>query len=419
MFGSTTLEIATGIVLLYLLISLICSVLTELAASILNWRGQNLKQGILNLLNDPQYVGLAQQLYSHGLIAGISKNATDIAKINRDPSYISSGDFSRALLDVLTSRGAATSGMSIIDEKREAALTAHYRLCADQQSPKLQAEYDKAQADLKSAIQETQRVEAAHAAATKAAQAVGAAQGKDDKLSRIDDAAKAFQQALTAGRLLAAKCPSALINLQHAVDGLPDGHTKESLRTIIDDVQRSLLAGEQEYDKLRQGLEHWFDDAMDRFSGWYKRNTGLFSLCLGAILVVLLNADTVAVADKLSKDSALRSAAVSAAETAVQSDTDKLDENRHKLINDVLNVGLPLGWNDPQKTLITASKDPIAFAEHAIRKCLGLAISIIAISLGAPFWFDTLRRFVNVRGSGPKPKKGGVKNAKAQTANGN
>ena len=29
--------------------------------------------------------------------------------------------------------------------------------------------------------------------------------------------------------------------------------------------------------------------------------------------------------------------------------------------------------------------------------------TIVAISLGAAFWFDTLKRFMNVRASGPAP----------------
>ncbi len=28
-----------------------------------------------------------------------------------------------------------------------------------------------------------------------------------------------------------------------------------------------------------------------------------------------------------------------------------------------------------------------------------------ALTLGAPFWFDTLQKFVNIRGAGAKPKR--------------
>jgi hypothetical protein len=48
-------------------------------------------------------------------------------------------------------------------------------------------------------------------------------------------------------------------------------------------------------------------------------------------------------------------------------------------------------------------------APLAISHLFGWLLSIAAVSLGAPFWFDTLSRFVNLRGAGPaeKPKNKG------------
>jgi hypothetical protein len=34
---------------------------------------------------------------------------------------------------------------------------------------------------------------------------------------------------------------------------------------------------------------------------------------------------------------------------------------------------------------------------------LGWLLTVAAISVGAPFWFDTLNRFVNIRGTGKPP----------------
>ena len=47
---------------------------------------------------------------------------------------------------------------------------------------------------------------------------------------------------------------------------------------------------------------------------------------------------------------------------------------------------------------------PLAFGH-----LFGWLLSIAAVSLGAPFWFDTLSRFVNLRGAGPaeRPKNKG------------
>ena len=105
MFGSSILEVAIGVTFVYLLISLICTALNEAVASLLQKRGRNLFEGIKNLLDDPTFTGLAQQVYNHGLIEGISQNAADPYKPTRAPSYMGPGNFSLALLDILGIRG--------------------------------------------------------------------------------------------------------------------------------------------------------------------------------------------------------------------------------------------------------------------------------------------------------------------------
>jgi hypothetical protein len=56
-------------------------------------------------------------------------------------------------------------------------------------------------------------------------------------------------------------------------------------------------------------------------------------------------------------------------------------------------------------------------ADGAIAKCwqnrswpslvqiLGWLLTALALSLGAPFWFDMLNKFINLRGAGDKPKR--------------
>jgi hypothetical protein len=56
------------------------------------------------------------------------------------------------------------------------------------------------------------------------------------------------------------------------------------------------------------------------------------------------------------------------------------------------------------KSLITDSdRRPRHFWGWTV-KFTGLLLTVIACSLGAPFWFDLLKRFVNIRGAGLKPE---------------
>jgi hypothetical protein len=38
-------------------------------------------------------------------------------------------------------------------------------------------------------------------------------------------------------------------------------------------------------------------------------------------------------------------------------------------------------------------------------KVFGLLLTVLALSLGAPFWFDMLNKIINIRSSGPPPVK--------------
>jgi hypothetical protein len=40
-----------------------------------------------------------------------------------------------------------------------------------------------------------------------------------------------------------------------------------------------------------------------------------------------------------------------------------------------------------------------------LSKILGWLLTAGALSLGAPFWFDVLSKFINIRGSGDKPDR--------------
>jgi len=55
-------------------------------------------------------------------------------------------------------------------------------------------------------------------------------------------------------------------------------------------------------------------------------------------------------------------------------------------------LGLPLGWRSLPRSATTWAS-----------KITGLLFTTIALSLGAPFWFDLLSRFVGVGSSGQEP----------------
>jgi hypothetical protein len=157
--------------------------------------------------------------------------------------------------------------------------------------------------------------------------------------------------------------------------------------------------------KLRQSLEQWFGTAMDRVSGLYKRWTQLALMAIALAVAVGGDVDSLSIARRLSRDPALRDQVVKAAQDYVASHPSESLKNApdaSKAFNaadkELEQVGFPLGWS---------SWDDFrgSFHEHFFAKLAGLILTAIAVSLGAPFWFDLLSKLVNLRLAGTKPAR--------------
>ena len=412
MFGSSVLEVAIGVIFIYLLFSLISSAINEYISSLLNKRGENLFEGIKNLLNDPTFTGLAQKLYNHGLVDGISQASKDPSKPNRRPAYIASNTFALALLDLLGSQCAGQNWKDIVEQRKIEVAVAKAKLEASPRDPTLQKPFNEAQSALEQAEAVLIKVDAVKQAYDEADCAAGKVNGPKDVMN-LRSAKEKLEKALTMGRLLAAQLPEPLENIQQAVSTLPDGHTKQSLLVLINKTKQAVLlvketnAAAYEIEKLQDNIEQWFNDAMDRVSGWYKRWTQKILLGIAILLVLVGNVDTFMLVRRLSRDNALRASIVAAAERAAQSSSENLEQD---LFTEADKLTLPLGWTLDSADPFYAEQIPVCSPDQVLEciagwalKLIGLLISIIAIQIGAPFWFDTLSKFINLRGAGTPP----------------
>lgn len=147
--------------------------------------------------------------------------------------------------------------------------------------------------------------------------------------------------------------------------------------------------------KVQTGIEDWYNSAMDRVSGWYKRRTQIFILIMGLGAAVLVNADCIQYAQRLSSDSSLRQSVVALAEATAKKDLPKpgdkkpVDEIKDNIAS-LSGIGLPIGWDKKPKDFAEALD--VAKAHWA-----GWFLTALAISLGAPFWFDVLNKLIVVR----------------------
>lgn len=95
------LDVAIGLIVVFLLVSLICSATAELIESVLKQRSSNLFRGLKELLQDQEATGILKQFYEHPLIAGLYRDKFDATKPKNLPSYIPARTFALALLDIM------------------------------------------------------------------------------------------------------------------------------------------------------------------------------------------------------------------------------------------------------------------------------------------------------------------------------
>lgn len=293
MLNDTVLDVAVGLIFVFLMLSVACSLVNERIQSILGKRAKMLESAIRKLLGDdsksPFY-----DMKQHALITSLAHSGSGM------PSYIPSSTFAQALFDTLVP--------------------------ADGEHP------------------------------------------------------------LTFKRL------------RDAILRLPET-SRTALLALTSSAEGDLAAA-------RANVERWFDHAMDRLSGSYKRHVTVWLFVLGFILAAATNADSILLVQRLEHEGALRANVTAQAKLV---DT----TGQHLIGQDQLEQLDLLFWDT--ECLVTAdeaarhpraARQPewsMSWARWLVFKILGCLMTALAVSLGAPFWFDLLGRLVNLRATGAKP----------------
>jgi hypothetical protein len=418
MFGLEILDIVIGLMFVYLLLSLLATALNEYVAALLNLRGKELARGMGRLLDDlddkeavksalagvgpgtAAPVTLTERFYAHRLIRPLAtRRGWLFHRFNKEPrlpSYIPARTFAMALLDVLGYDDQA----------------------AGDPTP------------------------------------AGGAQG--EALVEIMKILKR-ESPLDVGQL----------------EGLLAGTSLPPALTPL--LLEAFTGAQTPLRHLHDSVEVWFNNAMDRVSGAYKRTAQGWLFLLGLIIATCTNADTVDMWRRLASNDELRKAmaeravnrlpaleprvrASAAAETgspaapagASATDTAAADtatadttaadttaadttvtdttaanaaaepetpadsawEAYQAAKSELDSMELKLGWTARQLEdagLLKSGSGEVdwwPFDSWGFWvKLLGLLLTAIAISLGAPFWFDLLNKVISIRTAGRSPEE--------------
>jgi hypothetical protein len=309
MLSNSFVDVAIGIILMYVILSLVCTAINEFLATVLKWRAKILADGLAALVDDPK---LRDLLFDHGVVAGPAAVAVGKSPLlgrlfkflrSPGPSYIDPKNFATALL------GALNPGKPLpgVDE-------------------------------LKKLVSELE----------------------------------------------------------------VDSNIKDALLASVSGAGSDIT-------RVRDNLAQWFDSAMDRLSGAYKRKIHLVGFVIGSLLALACNADTFAAGQALWLDAGLRGQIAAMADKvsadpsfgslgSVPADLPSRAEQNLRNLEEI--HAFPLGWNESH------GRPDYNWQQSTsgwIKKILGLAVTAFALSLGAPFWFDMLSSFVRLRGSGEPP----------------
>lgn len=378
LFNSSLLETIIGLILVFALLSLLVSSLAEVINSYFNERGVQLYRNISRLFNDNININFGQLLYSHPMITNLRKD------VNSLPQYISDTMFSQVLIEVV---GNTAREYAYNDNKQRIAL-----------------------------------------------------------VETAGDPFMRFQQGVA--------------NMHHT-----------SLKLMLQQMVEIAVATSdkpfEQLSKLETQIQQWYNDQMDRASGWFKTLMGKRLRWVALVVALTLNVDSITVFITIYKNPLLRNQLNAVAEkvadnyaqtkqdttlTALQQAAKAVDLS--KLVRDstdttalrtalvklkladsiagiitkqqdsaraagieraqtqldyINGLGLPIGWHSDITPLNIKLHKPGgglgigSFISNILLYLLGIAITTFSISTGAPFWFDLLLKFVNVRRAGKKP----------------
>lgn len=338
------IEVIIGLVFVVLLLSIIVALVNEIIVTNLKIRSKLLKKAIVRMLNDPSLNDeLGNNFYSHPLIKKLTKHHRIL------PSYISSPTFSKVMVDILHGYGERT------------------------------------------------------------------------------------------------------FDITETIKKLPDNSdTKVALLTLLNDANGDI-------EKFKFNIEQWFNESMNRLSGYYKRYIQIQLFVIGFVAAMILNVDIIHIAKELSDDKEKRMQIAEAARDYVRSKEETItvqhqeisdqieeDELKYRELHPV-DTGFKLDKKkmDSLKTAATIKEmtlkqyqDTIAAYEQQIKEInskispfsglvgiywegkvkdipslfkaiskapisayLGWIITALAASLGSAFWFDLLKKLINIRGT--------------------
>ncbi len=340
MFESAILDTAISLVLIYFLLSTLVTSITELWNSWRQARGRMLKFALDEVLNDRHNRNFSELLYTHPQLDLMKEHSGKL------PSYLGASQFATGVMDLVGELG-------------------------------------------------------------------------DEVTFEQDQATGAVREVMVPGG------NNAFERLRAGMKKMKYGDLKVLLQSLVEQSSAPVDPGDLSKgfvpspEKFRSALETWYDAYMERVSGWYKRKVRVTVFVMSIIVTVVLRVDSIELVRAVHNDPVLRAALVKVAEREVDkaeekamkaaraneaspteavpnvNQWDQLDSIRAQ-VDKIRALDLPIGWRWFKEEKAEVKCEKINWGSMF----LGMAATAFALTFGAPFWFDVLKKLVNMRSAG-------------------
>lgn len=461
------IEVALGLIFVWIVLSLATIQIQEWINTYLDKRARDMEDAIEEMLANEN---LKSQFYDHPVIRGLtakkrkepSKTAAWFYRLplvrgftkekRRLPSYIPKQQFSLALFDIALTAGTESSliqqGLLKIrneiqnDQKMttEQAVITELNLLIE--LARSAAATEAGTAFTKNTLdvlkQESQRFLVKYPQLKPLIEA--AMEEAHLRKEEIDDLLK---------RKDAPKAGDSISNLRRGVAALSviSPEFNQTLNALFLNLEEYVQQGETKIARARQNVEKWFDDSMDRVSGVFKRYSQWMAFTIGLLIALFMNVDSISLTLYLWREPAVRAVLADKAQDFDLSMSDPSGDGAspyqamQEFRDQFAGLNLPIGWtlkdlDDPIFTSagsgcqarptgqqyfgIPFESSNLGFlsnkcftpaqperSTNIFLKLLGVILTAVAAQQGAPFWFDMLKRIVNLRGTGANPAEKG------------
>ncbi|MFN3324240.1 MAG: hypothetical protein ACK5AZ_12140 [Bryobacteraceae bacterium] len=132
----------------------------------------------------------------------------------------------------------------------------------------------------------------------------------------------------------------------------------------------------------------WFDQTIDRVTQRFTSEVRVLTFLAALVFAFAIQLDTFGIVNRLSIDDAVRAELVSAAVREVQpaQSLEELTPQRQELIR-----------NLSARQILGVPRSLEEWRGHLATRFPGILVSAILLSLGAPFWFSTLKNLLRLR----------------------